>query len=77
MLEMVLGALSKSHQVERMLSCMDDGWHSAQDMKGKLGLSHKATFRKNYLQPAIKLSLLVMSYPDHPRNPRQKYRKVI
>jgi len=38
---------------------------------------HQAAFRKNYLQPAIKLRLLVMRRPDHPRNPRQKYRKVI
>ena len=41
----------------------------------KLGLSHRPTFRKNYLLPALEAGLLEMKYPDKPRSPKQKYRK--
>ncbi len=66
-----------SDQVERLLSVMGDGWLSAQEMMALLGLSHKATFRKNYLRPALQAGFVVMQDPDSPRSPRQKYRKVI
>jgi hypothetical protein len=40
----------------------------------KLALSHRPTFRDNYLNPAIELRLVELQYPDTPRNPKQKYR---
>jgi len=66
-----------SDQVEKLLAVMGDDWLSAQDMMSLLGLSHKATFRKNYLRPALQAGFVVMQDPDSPRSPRQKYRKVI
>jgi len=66
-----------SDQVGRMIAVMADDWLSAQDMMALLGLSHKPTFRKNYLQPALQAGLVVMQSPDSPRSPKQKYRKVM
>ena len=41
----------------------------------KLGLSHRPTFRKNYLLPAMKQGLVEMTIPDKPNSRNQKYRK--
>jgi ATP-dependent DNA helicase RecG len=40
---------------------------------GKLNLSHRPTFRKNYLHPALEAGLIEMTLPDSPRSPTQKY----
>jgi len=63
-------------QVEKLLAIMGDGWLSTQDMLARLGLSHKATFRKNYLRPALQAGFVIMQDPESPRSPKQKYRKV-
>jgi len=65
-----------SDQVEKLIEVMGDGWVSTQEMMVRLGLSHKPTFRKNYLRPALEAGFVVMQAPDSPRSPRQKYRKV-
>ena len=41
----------------------------------RLNLSHKPTFRKNYLLPALNLQLIEMTIPDKPNSRNQKYRK--
>ena len=38
-----------------------------------LGLSHRPTFRKNYLHPALEDGLIEMTMPESPRSPTQKY----
>jgi predicted transcriptional regulator len=38
------------------------------------GLKDRVTFSKNYLEPALKESLIEMTQPDSPRSPTQKYR---
>ena len=40
----------------------------------KLGLSHKPTFRRNYLNPALTQGYLERTLPDKPSSPAQKYR---
>jgi Fic family protein len=65
-----------SDQVQQLLAVMDDRYWSAQDLMARLSLAHKPTFRKNYLTPALTAGLVVRQYPDKPRSPRQKYRKV-
>lgn len=40
----------------------------------KLGLSHKPTFRRNYLNPALAQGYLERTLPDKPSSPAQKYR---
>ena len=41
----------------------------------KLGLKSKEGFRRNYLQPAIKLNLIHMTIPDKPNSRNQRYIK--
>ncbi len=64
-----------SDQVKKLLDVLADGWLSSNEIMQLLGLSHKPTFRKNYLAPALKLQYIEMQYPDSPRSPKQKYRK--
>jgi len=61
-------------QVKKLLLVMGDQWWSRQDLMDKLALSHKPTFRQNYLAPAIKAELIVMQNPGSPSSPKQKYR---
>jgi len=61
-------------QVKSLLSIMGDQWWSRQELMDKLGLSHRQTFRENYLNPALEANLIEMQHPDSPRSPKQKYR---
>ncbi|MEM9008849.1 MAG: Fic family protein [Cyanobacteria bacterium P01_F01_bin.86] len=62
-------------QVGKLLAAMDDGYFTTQALMERLSLSHRPTFRKNYLLPALKAGWLEMKYPDKPRSPKQQYRK--
>lgn len=66
-----------SDQVECLLACMSETWMSAAELMALVHISHKATFRKNYLLPALERGHIEMYHPDSPRSPKQKYRKVI
>ncbi|MEA3353068.1 MAG: Fic family protein [Campylobacterota bacterium] len=85
MLETILLALEQndqvsdqvSDQVKKLLDILNDEWLSVNEMMEKLELKHKATFRKNYLNPALELGYIQMKEPNSPRSPKQKYRKVI
>ena len=63
-----------SDQVEKLLQVMDEQWLSSSEIMRKLELSHKPTFRKNYLNPALEHGLVEMREPDSPRSPKQKYK---
>lgn len=39
-----------------------------------LGLAHRPTFRRNYLEPALAAGLIERTQPDSPRSPTQRYR---
>lgn len=39
-----------------------------------LGLSHRPTFRENYLNPALQGGWIERTQPDSPRSPTQRYR---
>ena len=41
----------------------------------RLGLSHRPTFRKNYLNPAMEQNLIERTIPDKPNSRNPKYRK--
>ncbi len=60
--------------VQKLLSVMGAGYLSSAQIMAKVGLSHKPTFRKNYLLPALQQKLIKMSHPDTPNSPKQKYR---
>lgn len=63
--------------VKRLLAVMDNDYLSAQELMARLSLSHRPTFRKNYLNPALKAGLILMKYPKKPRSPKQKYRQAV
>ena len=46
---------------------------SRRDLQAGLNLKDREHFRRTYLQPALKKSLIVMSNPDKPRAADQKY----
>ncbi|WP_369125070.1 Fic family protein [Desulfogranum marinum] len=39
-----------------------------------VGLSHRPTFRKNYLNPALASGWIEYTQPHSPRSPTQRYR---
>lgn len=61
--------------VERILSALSDETLSATELMERLGLSHRPTFRKNYLNPASEQKLIERTIPDKPNSKNQKYRK--
>jgi hypothetical protein len=52
----------------------NDSEFAADELLRRLGLRHKATFRKNYLNPALESGVIEMTEPDSPRSPTQRYR---
>ncbi len=63
-----------SDQVKRLLEVVGNQQVSATGLMELLGLSHRPTFRKNYLHPALEVGLIEMTMPDSPKSPTQKYR---
>ena len=61
--------------IKRLLNVLGDKKLSAAEIMEQLGLSHRATFRKNYLNPALELGLIEMTIPDKPNSRNQKYLK--
>ena len=61
-------------QVKRLLKALAKGPLSAADLMVALGLSHRPTFRKNYLNPALEGGWVERTEPDSPKSPTQKYR---
>lgn len=61
--------------VEKLLSALGNDTLSASDIMERLGLSHRPTFRKNYLNPALEQKLIERTIPDKPTSKNQKYRK--
>ena len=61
--------------VDRLLSVLGNDMLSATEIMERLGLSHRPTFRKNYLNPALEQSLIERTIPDRPNSKNQKYRK--
>ena len=61
-------------QVARLIKKIEKSEKSAGDLMKALGLSHRATFRKNYLKPALEEGLIELTQPNAPRSPTQRYR---
>lgn len=64
-----------SVSVNQLLSALGENILSAVELMERLGLSHRPTFRKNYLNPALKKQLIERTIPDKPNSKNQKYRK--
>ena len=65
-----------SDPVEKLLSVMGQDYLSSMQLMTRVGLSHKPTFRKNYLLPALQQGLIRMRHPDVPSSPKQAYQRV-
>jgi Fic family protein len=64
-----------SDQVKLLLKAYGpDGELTTDELLRRLGLRHKPTFRKNYLNPALSAGFIEMTEPDSPRSPTQRYR---
>jgi Fic family protein len=65
-----------SDQVKSLLRCLEPGVSvTAAELMRRLNLRHKATFRRNYLHPALAAELIEMTAPLSPRSPTQRYRR--
>ena len=63
-----------SDQAARLLKALRKGPKTAARLMADMGLSHRPTFRKNYLRPAISAGLVEMTCPESPTHRNQKYR---
>ncbi len=62
--------------IQKLLTIIGNETLSVTEMMQRLGLSHRPTFRKNYLLPALKQGKIQMTLPDKPSSRNQKYRKI-
>lgn len=60
--------------VRKLLDIVGERTLSALEIMEGLGLKHRPTFRKNYLNPALKLGVIERTIPDKPNSRNQKYK---
>ena len=63
-----------SDQVQRLISALGQDDYTLAELMQFIGLAHRATFQKNYLNPAIEAGLIERTIPDKPKSPKQRYR---
>ena len=63
-----------SDQVQRLLSVMKQEDYTLAELMQLVGLTHRATFQRNYLNPAIEAGLIKRTIPDNPKSPKQRHR---
>ena len=63
-----------SDQVKKLIVLFGNESLDTVSLMKKLGLSHRPTFRKNDLHPALKAGCIEMTIPEKPRSSRQRYR---
>jgi len=56
------------------LEILTEGPLSSGELRKRLNLKHRPTFRKNYLHPAIEIGYIEMTIPEKPNSRLQKYR---
>lgn len=67
--------IDQDDPINRLLAALGHEELSAAELMARLGLSHRPTFRKNYLTPALDRGLIERTIPDKPNSKNQKYRK--
>ncbi|GAB4346221.1 MAG: helix-turn-helix domain-containing protein [Desulfobulbaceae bacterium] len=60
--------------VVRLLRELEQGEKSSGELRNALNLSHRPTFRSNYLHPALENGLIELTMPEKPTSSKQKYR---
>ena len=83
MLQMIFDAIQTmdiseqvSDSVKRLLAAVGQEEYSLAELMQLVGLSHRATFLRNYLNPALEAGLIQRTQPDKPRSQTQRYRLV-
>ena len=61
-------------QLQRIIDALGSDELSVTALMTAVGLSHRPTFRQNYLNPAIAAGWVAPTQPDSPRSPTQRYR---
>jgi hypothetical protein len=85
MLKMIVDAVSSSVSTDQAGDQVTDqvallveaiGWseRGSADLMRVLGLSHRPTFRENYISPALDGGWIERTQPESPRSPTQRYR---
>lgn len=70
------GSEYMTEYLKRMLDVMEyDVPYTSTAIMDLLGLKSKETFRKNYMNPALKYNLVKMTIPDKPNSKNQRYIK--
>jgi DNA-binding HxlR family transcriptional regulator len=69
-----LVADSVTDLVARLLLTLGPRSLRISDLMAEMSLVHKATFRSNYLKPALTAGMIEMTDPQSPKSPTQKYR---
>ena len=65
-----------SEYVKKLLNVMDfDVPYSATTIMQMLGIRSRETLRKNYLDPALRIGLVIRTIPDKPNSRNQRYIK--
>ena len=61
-------------QVSRLIKVLAGGEMGSLSLMSELNLTHRPSFRKNYLTPALYGGFIERTQPDSPRSPTQRYR---
>lgn len=64
-----------SASIQRLLDAIGGETLSAVEIMERLNMTHRPTFRKNYLNPALNAGVIEMTIPDKPNSRNQKYRR--
>jgi len=60
--------------VNQIMQALINGPLSAGELRNRLNLKHRPTFRSNYLHPTLEAGYIEMTIPDKPSSRLQKYR---